>query len=154
VSLLIALPVAYLFWFDIQSARSFLNYGDFLRYQSMAHSWAVQVPLFLVPLGGAVGIVLGSITGLLAGLTRRVPRLAPTIALGLLFFLASEPGRYVARRLMTQLGHIIRYYLVPWSVSSDQIAVTGMLFGAIAGAVIAGFSMYAARRGHNAGVRG
>jgi hypothetical protein len=153
-SLLIALLVAYFFWFDIRYARSRLNSWDFLHYRRMAHDWAVLIPGFLIPLGGAVGIVLGSITGLLARLARRKPRLAGMIAVGLLIVSASEPGRQFALGQMTLWGQVIRNVLVGWSVSDDEIVASGMLFGAIAGAVIAGLSMHVARRGQNAGVRG
>jgi hypothetical protein len=36
-------------------------------------------------------------------------------------------------------------YFVPGSISDDQISITGMIFGAIAGAVVAGLAMYATR---------
>jgi hypothetical protein len=141
-SLLIALLVAYFFWFDIRYARSRLGYWDFLRYQRMAHDWAILVPGFLVPLGGAVGIGLGTITGLLVRLARRRPRLAGTIALALLIGCASEPGQHFVLTLMTEGGRMLRNYLVGWSVSDDEIVASGMLFGAIAGGVIAGLSMH------------
>jgi hypothetical protein len=44
---------------------------------------------------------------------------------------------------VTWLGWRLRHFFVPGSISSDQISVTAMIFGAIAGAVIASLAMYA-----------
>ena len=148
-SLLVALVVGYLFWFDPRLARSRLGYSDYAKWEWLAHAWAVQVPAFLVPLAAALGIPLGSVVGLLARLVRRMPRMAAAIAVLLLVASASDPVRQFASVLLTPLGWIVRTHFVPWSISGDQITETGMLFGAISGAVIAGLSMHLARDPRN-----
>jgi hypothetical protein len=46
---------------------------------------------------------------------------------------------------VTWLGWILRYHFVPGSISDDQISITGMIFGAITGAVVANLAIYATR---------
>ena len=94
-----------------------------------------------------MGVALGATAGLLIRFGRRRPRLATGVALAILFAFASEPGRQFALDLVTWAGWRLRYLLVPWSISDDQISITGMILGAIAGAVVAGFAMYATRHG-------
>jgi hypothetical protein len=76
---------------------------------------------------------------------RQRPRLATGTALAILFLFASDLGRQFAVDLVTWLGWRLRYHFVPGSISDDQISITGMIFGAIAGAVVAGLAMYATR---------
>ena len=112
----------------------------------MTHNWAVQTAGYLVPLGSAVGIILGTLTGLLARLARRMPRLAYSIAVALLFALVSDAGRNAVGGALALAGLMVRYFGLPWSISNDEITNTGMIFGAIAGAIIAGLSLHVAAR--------
>jgi hypothetical protein len=150
-SLVVALLLTYFFWVDIRFARLRLSAEDFQRYQWMTRNWAVQTAGYLIPLGSAVGIVLGSLTGLLARLARRKPRMAHTIALALPFALVSEAGRHSVGGALALAGLILRYYGLPWSISSDQIASTGMFFGAMVGAVVAGLSLHVGGQREKAG---
>ena len=146
VSAIVALLLVYFLWFDPTIARRHLNLWEFRRLQGRAGRWAEQIPTFHAPLGTGVGIVLGAVAGLLTVLARRMPRLATGGALALLFACASGPGRQFAFDQVVWWGWKLRFHLVPWSISDDQIAASGMIFGAIAGAVIAGLAMYAGRK--------
>ena len=88
---------------------------------------------------------LNTVAGLLTILGRHRPRLAMGTALIILFAFASGFGRQFAFELVTWLGWILRSQFVPGSISDDQISITGMIFGAITGAVIANLAIYATR---------
>ena len=100
--------------------------------------------------GVAVGIALGTIAGLLIRFGRRRPRVATGVAVAILFVFASETGRQFALDLVRWMGILLRYLLIPWSISDDQISITGMIFGAIAGAIVADLAMYVTRHGGSA----
>jgi hypothetical protein len=92
-----------------------------------------------------VGLALGTIAGLLIRLGRRRPRLATGMALAILLASASDLGRPFLFDLVIRFGWILRGLLLPWSLSDDQISSTAMIFGAIAGAAVAGLAMHATR---------
>ncbi len=145
VGAIAALLLAYFFWLDPTFARLRMDLWSFEQIRHSASCWAVQLPGYHGPLGAAVGIVLGTATGLLIRFQRQRPRLATGTALAILFAFALEPGRQFAFDLVTWTGWRLRYHLVPWSISDDQISITGMILGAIAGAVVAGLAANAAR---------
>ena len=116
-----------------------------LRLQELAPLWAKALAGYHVPLGAVVGLALGTIAGLLIRLGRRRPRLATGMALAILFAFASDLGRPFTFDLVTRFGWFLRGLLVPWSLSDDQISNTATIFGAIAGAAVAGLAMYATR---------
>jgi hypothetical protein len=122
-----------------------MDLWSFQRLQHLAPLWAKSLAGYHVPLGAAVGLALGTVAGLLIRLGRRRPRLATGMALAILFAFASDPGRPFTFDLVTRFGWILRYHLVPWSISDDQISITAMIFGAITGAAVAGLAMYATR---------
>jgi hypothetical protein len=142
-----ALLLFYCLWLDPTFARQRMDFWSFERLRHSAPRWAEQLAGYHGPLGAAVGIALGTTAGLLIRFGRRRPRVAISVALAILFAFASGPGRQFALDLVTWTGWRLRYHLVPWSISDDQISITGMIFGAIAGSVVAGLAMYAARRG-------
>jgi hypothetical protein len=144
---IIALLLAYFLWFDPTFARRHLNLWSFQRLQGRARRWPEQLAGYHAPLGAGVGLALGAVTGLLTVLARRKPRPATGIALGVLLAFASTSGRQFAFDLLTWCGGRLRYHLVPWSISADEISITAMIFGSIAGAVIAGLALHATRGG-------
>lgn len=145
VGAIAALLLVYFLWLDPMFARMRMDLSSFQWLQHLAPGWAEQLAGYHGPLGAAVGIALGTTAGLLIRLGRRRPRLAISVALAMLFAFASEPGRQFALNLVTWTGRLLRCLLVPWSISDDQISITGMIFGAIAGAVVADLAMYATR---------
>jgi hypothetical protein len=145
MSAIAALFVIYVLWFDPTLARWQMDQWAFLRLQQGAGHWAVQLAGYHGPLGAAVGIALGVLAGLLIKLGRQRPRLATVMAVAMLLALASDFGRVFAFHLVTWVGLILRYFVVPWSISDDQISITGMIFGAVAGCVVAGLAIYATR---------
>jgi hypothetical protein len=138
-----ALLLVYVLWFDPTFARGHLDLWSFQRLQHGGREWAKQLAGYHGPLGAIVGIVLGTVAGLLTILGRHRPRLAMSTALIILFAFTSGLGRQFAYGMVTRLGWILRYHFVPGSISDDQISVTGMIFGAITGAVIANLAIYA-----------
>jgi hypothetical protein len=142
---LAALLLLYLLWFDPTVARGHMDQWSFVRLQQRAVHWAEQLPGYHGPLGAAVGLALGAVAGLLIQLGRHRPRLATGTALAILFAFASDPVRQFTLHLVTWLGWILRYTFVPWSISDDQISITGMILGAIAGSVVASLAIYATR---------
>jgi hypothetical protein len=145
LSSLVVLLLVYFLWIDPTLARRWMNLWAFRGLQHRACRWAEQLAGYHGPLGATLGIVFGTVAGLLTRLGRHRPRLATGTALGLLFGFASGAGRQFALGLMTWLSWRLRYHVVPWSISDDQISITGMILGAIAGAVVAGLAMYATR---------
>jgi hypothetical protein len=135
----------YFLWLDPTFARQQMDLWSFQRLQHVAPRWAEQLAGYHGPLGAAVGIAVGAVAGLLMRFGRQRPRLATGTALAILFLFASDLGRQFAVDLVTWLGWRLRYLFVPGSISDDQISITGMIFGAIAGAVVAGLAMYATR---------
>jgi hypothetical protein len=140
-----ALLLAYFLWFDISFARQQMDFWSFQRIQHGAQHWAEQLAGYHGPLGAAVGIAFGAVAGLLIKFGRQRPRLATATALAILFLFASDLGRQFAFGTVTWLGWRLRYHFVPGSISSDEISVTAMIFGATTGAVVAGLAMYATR---------
>ncbi len=140
-----SLLLLYFFWLDPTFARQRMDFWTFDRLQRSASHWAKQLPGYHGPLGAAVGIALGAVAGLLIRLGRKRPRLATGAALAILFALASGPGRQTVIDLVTWSSWRLRYLFVPWSISDDQISITAMIFGAVAGSVIAGLAMSATR---------
>jgi hypothetical protein len=132
-------------WFDPTILRQRMDLWSFERLQHIAPRWAEQLAGYDGPLGAAVGIALGALAGMLVRFGRQRPRLVTGTALAILFAFASDPGRQFALGLVTRLGWMLRYLFVPWSISDDQIAITGMIYGAIAGPAVAGLAMYATR---------
>jgi hypothetical protein len=135
----------YFLWLDPTFARQQMDLWSFQRLQDVAPRWAEQLAGYHGPLGAAVGIAVGAVAGLLMRSGRQRPRLATGTALAILFLFASDLGRQFAVDLVTWLGWRLRYHVVPGSISDDQISITGMIFGAIAAAVVAGLAMYATR---------
>jgi hypothetical protein len=140
-----AFLLVYLLWFDPTFARGHLDLWSFQALQHGGRGWAKQLAGYHGPLGATVGIVLGTVAGLLTILGRHRPRLAMGTALIILFAFTLGPVRQFTFDLVTWLGWILRYHFVPGSISSDQISITGMIFGAITGAVIANLAIYATR---------
>jgi hypothetical protein len=138
-----ALLLVYALWFDPTFARGNMDLWSFQRLQHGGREWAKQLAGYHGPLGATVGIVLGTVAGLLTILGRHRPRLAAGTAFIILFAFASGFGRQFAFDVVTWLGWILRYHFVPGSISSDQISITGMIFGAITGAVVANLAIYA-----------
>jgi hypothetical protein len=138
-----ALLLLYFLWIDPTVARMRMDPWTLLRLQSDAGRWAEQLAGYHGPHGAAVGVVFGALAGLLTMLGRRWPRLATCTALAILFALASDSGRQFTLDLLTGLGGMLRARFVPWTISDDQISTSGMLFGAIAGCVVAELAMYA-----------
>jgi hypothetical protein len=145
VGAIVALLLLYFLWLDPTFARQRMDFGSFDRLRSSASHWAEQLPGYHGPLGAAVGVALGTIAGLLIRLGRKRPRLATGAALAILFALASGPGRQTVIDLMTWSGRVLRSLFVPWSISDDQISITAIIFGAVAGSVIAALAMSATR---------
>ncbi len=141
----VALLLLYVLWCDPLIARQRLDLQSFNALQSGARRWAEQLAGYHGPLGTSIGITLGAVAGLLIRLGRTRPRMATSTGLVLLFATASDPVRRLIIAGVTWLGWILRYHFVPGSVSDDQIAITGMIFGAIAGSVIAALALYATR---------
>jgi hypothetical protein len=140
-----ALLLFYFLWIDPTFARMRMDPWTLLRLQNGAEDWAGQLAGYHAPLGAAVGVVFGAVAGVLFMLGRRWPRSATGTALAILFALASDSGRRFTIDLATGLGRILRSFFVPGSISDDQISITGMIFGAIAGCVVAVMAMYATR---------
>jgi hypothetical protein len=98
-------------------------------------------------MAAGVGSVVGAIAGLMIPLARRWPRPATTIALVLLFACAWDPVRQFLFGLVIIFGHLIRWgwsigaHLNPWAMTDDQIWSTAAVFGAIAGALVAGLAL-------------
>ena len=146
VSLVLGLLLGYFLWFDTTLARRRLTLHQVWGIQSIPLPWLGQVASYHGPLGVIVGSVLGTITGLLTVLARRRFGPAMGISLVILFAFATDSGRRTASELVDWLGLRLRYYLIPHSFSDDQISITGMILGAIAGSVIAGIAMHVTRR--------
>jgi hypothetical protein len=142
---LAALLLLYFLWFDPTVGRMRMDPWTLLRLQHDAGHWAKQLAGYHAPLGAAVGFVFGAVASVLFKLGRGYPRFATGMALTLLFAIASDPGRRFAFDLVTGLGRIILYCFVPWSISDDQISTTGIVFGAIAGSIVAVLAMYTMR---------
>ena len=145
LSAIAALPLGYILWFDPTLLRGRMDYWSFQRLQQDAALGIRSLAGYHLPLGTAVGLAFGAAAGLLIRLGRRRPRLATATALALLFALASEGGRQVAFALVPWLRWRLRNHLVLRSLADDQITITGMIFGAVAGSAVAGLAMYAAR---------
>ena len=141
----VALLLLYSLWLDPTFARQQMDLWSFQRLEHAVPGWAEQLAGYHGPLGAAVGIGVGAVAGLLIRFGRQRPRLATGMALAILFFFASDLGRHFAVGLVTWLGWRLRYQFVPGSISDDQISITGMIFGAIAGAVVAGLAVYTTR---------
>lgn len=137
--------LAYFLWFDPPLARRQMDLWSFQRLQNSSRHWAEQLVGYHGPLGAIVGVVLGTVAGLLTVLGRYRPRLATCTALVILFTFASDTGRQIAFDLVAWLCQILRHLFVPWNISDDQISITGIIFGAVAGASIANLVMYATR---------
>ncbi len=135
----------YFLWFDPTLIRQQMDFWSFEQLQHLTPRWAEQMVGYHGPLGATVGITLGAVAGLLIRLGRQRPRLATGLALAILFAFASDPGRRFSLDLVTWIGWRFRYVFVPWSISDDQISITGMIFGAIGGAAVAGLAMYTTR---------
>ena len=150
VGAIAAMLLVYLLWLDPTFARMRMDPWSLQRLQHVAPLWGEQLAGYHGPLGAAVGIALGTTAGLLIRFGRRRPRLATGVALAILFVFASGTGRQFALDLVRWTGRLLRYLLIPWSISDDQISITGMIFGAIAGAVVADLAMYVTRHGGGA----
>jgi hypothetical protein len=146
VGAIAALLLLNFLWFDPTFARRQMDLWSFQRLQHVAPRWAEQLAGYYGSLGAAVGIALGAVAGLLIKFGRPRPRLATGTALAIFFLFASDLGQQFALDLVTWVGWRLRYYFVPWSISDDQISITGTIFGSIAGAAIAGLATYATRR--------
>ena len=147
VGAIAALLLLYFLWLDPTFARMRMDPWSLQRLQHVAPRWGEQLAGYHGPLGAAVGIALGTTAGLLIRFGRQRPRLAISADLAILFAFASEFGRHLALALVTWVGWRLRFHFVPWSISDDQISITGMIFGAIAGAAVAGLAVYATRHG-------
>jgi hypothetical protein len=150
VGAIAALLLVYFLWLDPTFARLRMDPWSLQRLQQVAPRWGEQLAGYHGPLGAAVGIAVGSVAGLSMRLGRQRPRLATGTTLAILFASATEPGRQFALDLVTWTGRLLRYLLVPSSITDDQISITGIIFGAIAGAVVADLAMYATRHGGGA----
>jgi hypothetical protein len=140
-----AVLLLYFIGVDPTFLRQRMDFWSFERLRQIAPRWAEQLAGYHGPLGAMVGGALGALAGLLVRSSRQRPRVATGAALVVLFAFASDRGRRFTLDLVTWLGWRLRYHLVPWSISDDQISITGMIFGAIAGAVVAGLAMYVMR---------
>ena len=132
----------YFLWIDPMFLRQHMDGWSFQRLQYGAPRWAEQLAGYHGPLGAAVGTAFGAVAGLVMRLGRQRPRLATGTALAFLFLFASDLGRQFAVDQVTWLGWRLRCLFVPGSISDDQISITGMIFGAIAGTIVAGLAMY------------
>jgi hypothetical protein len=141
----VALLLLYFLWYDPMIVRQRLDRWTFEALQSDAAHWAEQVAGYHGPLGATVGLALGAVAGLLIKFGRRRPRLATGAALAIMILFASDFGRQSAVDVVTWLGWRLRYLFVPGSISSDQISITAIIFGAVVGATIADLTMYATR---------
>ena len=135
----------YFLWLDPTFARQQMDLWSFQRLQHVAPRRAEQLAGYHGPLRAAVGIAVGAVAGLLMRFGRQRPRLATGTALAILFLFASDLGRQFAVDLVTWLGWRLRYLFVRGNISDDHISITGMIFGALGGAVVAGLAMYATR---------
>ena len=135
----------YFLRFNPTLLRQQMDFWTFERLQHIAPRWGEQLAGYHGPLGAAVGIAVGAAAGLLTRLARRRPRRAMVAAFAILFAFTSDLGRRFAVDLVTWTGWRLHYHFVPGSISDDQISITGMIFGAIAGAIAAGLAMYATR---------
>jgi hypothetical protein len=139
------LVLLYFLWFDTTFVRQRMDFWSFQRFQHIAASWAQQLAGYHGPLGAAAGVAFGAVTGLLIKFGRIRPRLATGTGLAFLFLFVSDFGRQFSADVVTWLGWRLRYLFVPWSISSDDISITAMIFGAITGATVAGLAMCATR---------
>jgi hypothetical protein len=144
---IVALLLIYFLWIDPTLARRHMNLWGLQRLQWSTRHWPEQLGGYQLPLGAGAGSVFGGAAGMLSVLSRRRPGLAGGMALALLFAIASTPGRQFALDRLAGWGLKLRYHLVPWSISDDEISNTAVLLGAIGGAVFAGVALHAARRG-------
>ncbi len=142
-----ALLLLYFLWYDTMFVRQRMDLWSFRRLQQDAPRWAAQLAGYHGPLGATAGIAFGAIAGLLIKFGRRRPRLATGTAFAILILIASDLGREFVLGALTWLGWRLRYHFVPWSITSDQdqISITAMIFGAIAGAAIADLAVCATR---------
>ncbi|HZW33871.1 MAG TPA: hypothetical protein VFF52_24325 [Isosphaeraceae bacterium] len=142
-----AVALAYLaLWFAPWTVRSRMDAWSFLRLREDVLHWGEAIALFHAPMEVGVGSVAGVIAGLLILLGRRWPRLATGIALGLLFACAVDSVRQFVFDVVIRWGWIIRALHNTWAMTDEQIWATAAVFGAIAGAVIAGFAVRMAGR--------
>ena len=142
-----AVTLAYLaLWVAPWTVRSRMDAWSFLRLREDVLRWGEAIAMFHAPMATGVGSVVGVIAGLLFLLARRWPRLATGIALGLLFAYASDPVRQFSFDLVIRWGWLIRAPSGTWPMTDDQIWATAAVFGAIAGAVVAGFGLHMAGR--------
>jgi hypothetical protein len=139
------LLLLYFLWFDTTFVRQRMDLWSFQRLQHIAASWAQQLAGYHGPLAAAAGAAFGAVAGLLIKIGRHRPRLATGTGLAFLFLFASDFGRQFSVDVVTWLGWRLRYLFFPWSISSDDISITAMIFGAITGAAVAGLAMYATR---------
>jgi hypothetical protein len=139
--------LAYLaLWVNPWTVRSRMDAWSFLRLRRDLPRWAEAIVLFHAPMGAGVGGVVGAIAGLLILLARRWPRWATGIALGLLFACAFDPVQQLIFRAVISWGWIVRALHVAWAMTDDEIWATAAVFGAIAGALVAGLALHMAGR--------
>jgi len=140
-------------WEAPWTIRSRMDTWSFLRLREDVLRWGEAIVSFYAPLGVGVGALAGAIAGLLIVLAHRWPRLATVISLGLLVTCASSPVQPILFGLVILWGRTILWmeWLIhsqfsTWPMTPDEVWATAAIFGAIAGAVVACFSIYVARR--------
>jgi hypothetical protein len=133
-------------WVAPSILRDHLDAWSFLRLRDRTRLGSAEILRFQAPLAARVGLVLGLGGGLLILLSRWRPRLAIAMAYGLLFACAVGPVQRSGLDIVIAWGWIIRRSILSWGLVADLISALGAVFGAIAGAVSAGFWVYQARR--------
>jgi hypothetical protein len=151
--IVVSVPIAYvLLWVDPWTLRNRMDAWSFLRLRRDVPRWGEAIVTFHAPMAAGVASIVGAIAARMIRLARRRPRPATTITLVLLFACAWEPVQQLIFGLVIIFGHIIRrgWYigarLDPWPMTDEQIWATAALFGAIAGALVAGLALHLAGR--------
>lgn len=143
---LFAAVVCTCLWLNPWLARSRMGYPEFVRLQGMAFLLSQDAVRYNLPLGSAVGLVLGAFAGLSAVAARRSPRVGMLLVAGLLVAGAAPPVQRLAFDVILFWGHVLRRLITSYGMTDPLISASGAVSGAIAGSTIAAAAIWPRRK--------
>lgn len=132
------------FWLAPWLGRSWMSYFDFLRFRQRLFVLASACVLFDLPFGAVLGLVLGTIAGLLGIVARRSPHQAIGLFVALILAVSNGPVQRFAFGIVVACGDNIRWWITSPSMTDPSVPASGIVSGAIAGALIAVAAMWRA----------
>jgi hypothetical protein len=133
-------------WLYPWLVRSQMGGGDFVNLQYTMSYLSQDTVRHTVPLGSAVGALLGTIAGLLVVIARRWPRVAIGLIAALLLAGAMGPVQRSAFDLVVLCGYIVRWFIDSPGMTDHFVPALGATAGAIAGTIIAAVALWLGRK--------